>query len=51
MTADPGNVSVGEHVTFTLGKTNILSSDLEWSVKDHLPTSMENVSATPSQGT
>ncbi len=32
-------------------KTNLLPSDLEWSVRDHLPESMEFVSATPSQGT
>ena len=51
MTADPGSVAVGEPVTFTIGKTNVLPSDLEWSVRDHLPASMEFVSATPSQGT
>lgn len=51
MTVDPGSVAVGEPVTFTIEKTNVLPSDLEWSVRDHLPTSMEFVSATPSQGT
>ena len=51
MTADPVSVAVGEPVTFTIGKTNVLPSDLEWSVRDHLPESMEFVSATSSQGT
>ena len=51
MTADPVSVAVGEPVTFTIEKTNVLPSDLEWSVRDHLPESMEFVSATPSQGT
>ena len=51
MTADPGSVAVGEPVTFTIGKTNVLPSDLEWSVRDHLPASMEFVSASSSQGT
>jgi hypothetical protein len=34
MTDDPGSVFVGDPVTLTIGKTNILPSDLEWSVKD-----------------
>ncbi len=51
MTANPDAVAVGEPVTFTITKTNLLPSDLEWSVRDHLPESMEFVSATPSQGT
>jgi uncharacterized repeat protein (TIGR01451 family) len=51
MMADPGSVAVGEPITFTIGKTNVLPSDLEWSVGDHLPAIMEFVSATPSQRT
>ncbi|CAA9443810.1 MAG: hypothetical protein AVDCRST_MAG78-2682 [uncultured Rubrobacteraceae bacterium] len=29
MMADPGSVAVGEPVTFTIGKTNVLPSDRE----------------------
>ena len=37
-------------MTFTITKTNLLPSDLEWSVRDILPESMEFVSVTSSQG-
>lgn len=49
--ADPVSVAVGKPVTFTIGKTNVLPSDLEWIFRDHLPASMEFASATLSQGT
>ena len=50
MTATPDRVVLGEPVTFTITKTNLLPSDLEWSVRDILPESMEFVSVTSSQG-
>jgi hypothetical protein len=34
MAARPDRVTLGEPVTFTIRKTNLLPSDLEWSVKD-----------------
>lgn len=51
MTATPQSVIVGDPVTFTITKTNPLPNDLDWSVRDHLPASMEFVSSTSSQGT
>ena len=51
MTASLDRVAVGEPVTFTITKTNVLPSDQDWSVRDHLPTGVEFVSATSSQGT
>lgn len=51
MMASSDRVALGEPVTFTITKTNLLPSDLEWSVRDHLPQSMEFVAATSSQGT
>ncbi len=51
MTAHPDRIVLGEPVTFTITKTNLLPSDLEWSVRDILPESVEFVSATSSQGT
>lgn len=51
MTARPGRAVLGEPVTFTITKTNMLPSDLAWSVRDILPESVEFISATYSQGT
>ena len=51
MTATPQSVTVGEPVTFTITKTNNLPDDSNWSVRNHLPASMEFASATSSQGT
>lgn len=51
MTASPETVGVGEPVTFIITKTNLLPNDQDWSVRDHLPASLQFVSATPSQGT
>lgn len=50
MTATPEMAVPGEPVTFTITKTNLLPSDLEWSVRDFLPAGTEFVSATSSQG-
>ncbi|HKZ27671.1 MAG TPA: DUF11 domain-containing protein [Rubrobacteraceae bacterium] len=50
MTAAPERIVPGEPVTFTITKTNLLPSDLEWSVRDFLPAGAEFVSATYSQG-
>lgn len=50
MIANPQSVALGEPVTFTIAKTNVLPSDLEWSLRDHLPPGLEFVSASPSQG-
>lgn len=50
MTSDPPEVAVGEPVTLTITKTNRLPSDHDWQVRDFLPTGMEFVSATSSQG-
>ena len=50
MTAKPDRVALGEPVTFTVGKTNVLPSEGDWSVRDHLPAGLEFVSATSSQG-
>lgn len=50
MTATPERIVPGEPVTFTITKTNLVPSDLEWSIRDYLPASTEFVSATPSQG-
>jgi uncharacterized repeat protein (TIGR01451 family) len=51
MAPKPDRVGLGEPVTFTVGKTNILPSEGDWSVRDHLPAGLEFVSATSSQGT
>lgn len=51
MTVYPDRVVLGEPVTFIITKTNMLPSDLAWSVRDILPESVEFVSATSSQGT
>jgi uncharacterized repeat protein (TIGR01451 family) len=40
----------GEPASFTITKTNLAPSDLEWSVRDFLPANTEFVSATSSQG-
>jgi len=50
MIASPQSVALGEPVKFTIAKTNVLPSDLEWSVRDHLPPGLEFVSASSSQG-
>ena len=50
MAARSDRVTLGEPVTFTITKTNLLPSDLEWSVRDILPQSVEFVSAAPSRG-
>ncbi len=50
MMANLDNVAVGEPVTFTVGKTNVLPTGHDWSVRDHLPAGMKFVSATSSQG-
>ena len=50
MTAAPERVLPGEPVSFTITKTNLVPSDLEWSVRDFLPASTEFVSANSSQG-
>jgi uncharacterized repeat protein (TIGR01451 family) len=50
MTADPPEVAVGEPVTLTITKTNNLPSEHKWQVRNFLPTGMEFVSATSSQG-
>lgn len=51
MTATPQSVIVGDPVTFTITKTNPLPNDQDWSVRDHLPASMEFGSGNSSQGT
>ena len=51
MTPKPDSVALGEPVTFTIGKTNVLPSEGDWSVRDHLPAGVEFVSAISSQGT
>lgn len=51
MTASFPTVAVGEPVTFNITKTNLMPTDQDWSVRDHLPASMEFVSATSNQGT
>jgi uncharacterized repeat protein (TIGR01451 family) len=51
MTANRYNVAVGDPVTFTITKKNVLPSDQDWSVRDHLPAGLEFVSANSSQGT
>jgi uncharacterized repeat protein (TIGR01451 family) len=50
MTADPAEVAVGEPVTLTITKTNNLPSAYDWQVRNFLPTGLEFVSATSSQG-
>jgi uncharacterized repeat protein (TIGR01451 family) len=55
MAANSNRVVLGEPVTFTITKTNPLSSDhpqagRDWIVRDFLPAGVEFVSATPSQG-
>jgi len=50
MTPKPDRVALGEPVTFTIGKTNVLPYEGDWSVRDHLPAGVEFVSATSSQG-
>lgn len=51
MAACPDRITLGEPVAFIITKTNLLPSDLEWSVKDIPAESVEFVSAAPSQGT
>ena len=50
MATRPNRVILGEPVTFTITKTNLLPSDLEWSVRDILSESVEFVSAALSRG-
>jgi uncharacterized repeat protein (TIGR01451 family) len=50
MIANPQSVALGEPVTFTIAAANVLPSDLDLSVRDHLPAGLEFVSASPSQG-
>ena len=50
MTANPDRIFVGDPVTFTITKTNVLPFDHDWHVRDFLPVGVEFVSATPSQG-
>jgi uncharacterized repeat protein (TIGR01451 family) len=50
MTANPDSVAIGEPVTLTVTKTNNLPRAYAWQVRDFLPTGLEFVSATSSQG-
>ena len=50
MMANPQSVALGEPVTFNVAATNLLPSDLDYSVRDHLPEGLQFVSATLSQG-
>ena len=50
MTANSDTAAVGEPLTFTITKTNLLPNDFTWYVRDFLPAGVEFVSATSSQG-